>query len=268
MNFNECVDIEYKKCLKLLNIAKKTNFNDTKGRLISSKNNKLYHVYNNEENGCEVRKYINRKNIQLARELASKSYLDNVRQILEKRLYILKELKDKFEIFEIENFYNSMPKNRKELSNLVNISYQQHLKAWKAMPYTGLGFLENAPVIMTKKGERVRSKTEKIIADLLYDYGIEYKYECPIFINGKVYYPDFTFLCPYTLKEIYWEHHGLMDDAKYCNKTIRKLINYEKNGIIRGENLIVTYESEDNVIDMEWVKILIEKHLLHPFVEK
>ena len=48
----------------------------------------------------------------------------------------------------------------------------------------------------TIKGERVRSKSEKIIADELYRYQIPYKYEFPLTLathNRNIQlYPDFT----------------------------------------------------------------------------
>lgn len=48
-------------------------------------------------------------------------------------------------------------------------------------------------MILTDRGERVRSKTEKIMADYFYRKGIEYKYEQPIYLKGLgTVYPDFS----------------------------------------------------------------------------
>lgn len=47
---------------------------------------------------------------------------------------------------------------------------------------------------LTMNGEYVRSKTEKIIADLLYHLGIPYVYECPLQLSDGKVYPDFTIL--------------------------------------------------------------------------
>ena len=51
------------------------------------------------------------------------------------------------------------------------------MKEWKEKGYNKKGFREDAPIILTEKGERVRSKSEKILADYFYRKGIEYKYE-------------------------------------------------------------------------------------------
>lgn len=50
--------------------------------------------------------------------------------------------------------------------------------------------------------ERVRSKSEKILADYFYRRKIPYKYECPLTLKGVgTVYPDFTFLSPKTKKK-------------------------------------------------------------------
>ena len=98
--------------------------------------------------------------------------------------------------------------------------------------YEPKGFREEDPVIVTDRGERVRSKSEKILADYFYRQGIPYKYECPLYLKGfRQVYPDFTFLSRRTGKEIYWEHHGRLDDPLYAQNMVKKLQAYEKNGI-------------------------------------
>ena len=66
---------------------------------------------------------------------------------------------------------------------------------WYEEEYHGKEFKEGVPVILTEKGERVRSKSEKIIADYFYRKNILYKYEKPLYLNGYgIVYPDFTLL--------------------------------------------------------------------------
>ncbi len=51
------------------------------------------------------------------------------------------------------------------------------------------------PIFYTHKGERVRSKSEVIIANLLYKYQIPYRYEFPLTIKDfGITYPDFLIL--------------------------------------------------------------------------
>lgn len=124
-------------------------------------------------------------------------------------------------------------------------------------------FEEDAPLIMTERGERVRSKSEKIMADYFYRHGIEYKYECPIYLKGMgTVYPDFTFFSRWAGEEIYWEHNGKMDDPAYAEKAIRKIQAYENNGIFPGDRLILTYETERNVLSTGKIKQMVERYLV------
>lgn len=75
-----------------------------------------------------------------------------------------------------------------------------------------------------EKGERVRSKSEVIIADMLNRKGISYRYEYPVYLKnvGQIY-PDFTVLDAIRRREIYWEHLGMMDDPDYAEMAILRV---------------------------------------------
>ena len=114
----------------------------------------------------------------------------------------------------------------------------------------------------TIKGERVRSKSEKIIADELFRKGIPYKYECPLYLKGMgTIYPDFTFLSKKTGDEVYWEHFGMMDSPDYARKAVHKIETYENNGIFPGERLIITYETEKSVLGTEKIARMVDRYL-------
>ena len=73
--------------------------------------------------------------------------------------------------------------------------------------YQGKPFDASLPKLYTSREERVRSKSEIIIADTLSRESIPYRYECPLHIPdvGNIY-PDFTVLNVAKRKELYWEH--------------------------------------------------------------
>ena len=112
--------------------------------------------------------------------------------------------------------------------------------------------------ILTEQGEIVRSKSEKIIADKLSLTKIPYYYEVPICLNGFGFVrPDFTILNPYTLKEYYWEHLGMMSSPEYVDKALSKIELYTANGILPGRNLILSYESESHPVSTNYISTLI-----------
>ena len=126
----------------------------------------------------------------------------------------------------------------------------QLLNDWMNEAYKGKEFQEGTMMILSEKGERVRSKSEKILADYFFRNGIPYKYEKPLLLKGYgTVYPDFTLFSPKLRKEIYWEHEGRMDDPVYARSAVKKIYGYEQNGIFEGERLILTYETEETVMN-------------------
>jgi exodeoxyribonuclease V alpha subunit len=87
----------------------------------------------------------------------------------------------------------------------------------------------------------MRSKSEVIIANILLDRNIPFKYEIPLYaIDGTFYLPDFTITIRGT--EWYWEHLGMLSVPTYKKHWEKKKAWYEKNGF--SERLITTSESE------------------------
>ena len=108
----------------------------------------------------------------------------------------------------------------------------------------------------------VRSKSEKILADLFYKKGIPYIYEPMLNLkNGHYIFPDFALLNLRKKKTIYWEHFGVISDSEYAAKSIRKLDEYERQGLISGDNLIFSTESTDNPLNTRLVEAKIDKFL-------
>ena len=115
---------------------------------------------------------------------------------------------------------------------------------------------------LTLNGEYVRSKTEKIIADLLYHLGIPYVYECPLQLSDGKVYPDFTILNKRTRKVYYLEHFGMMDTPEYAAAAVRKIKRYEKSGYFIGENMLATWELSDAPLGTAELERMIRRYCL------
>ena len=124
-------------------------------------------------------------------------------------------------------------------------------------------FYEAGLIHRTARGELVRSKSEVIIADALFDSGIDYAYEKELSLGDDgIKSPDFTIEDAESGSTFYWEHCGLMSDATYRRRWESKQKVYEKHGIIKDKNLIVTEDKPDGSIDSQAIRNLIKKHLL------
>ncbi|MCR5704117.1 MAG: hypothetical protein K6G85_05790 [Eubacterium sp.] len=207
--------------------------------------------------------YLPKKEIELVKRLAQKSYDEKVLKRVSKRLAQIESILRDYEDNEIESIYLKEHPERRKLIEPVELTYQQRIEKWMNVPYADKPFRSDAPVIITNRGIRVRSKSEKIMADYFDSMGVQYKYECPLELKPYgIIYPDFTFLSHKTGRELYWEHEGMMDSPEYARTAVMKIGLYEKNGIFPGEDLIITFETSTSVIDMELVKQFTEKYLI------
>ena len=116
-------------------------------------------------------------------------------------------------------------------------------------------FLEDRLLHRTSRGERVRSKSEVIVADKLHQLGIEYQYELPHYgTDGSYRLPDFTVDDPASGLKVFWEHLGMLSVPEYKRSWDRKLAWYASNGVLPGEGglngiLVTSEDSPSGGID-------------------
>lgn len=203
-----------------------------KGNLCVSKSHNTFQYYRSEEENPNKRYYLDKSKRNLAVALAQRDY--------NKKL--LKELND----------------NLKKLDYFINAYKPQNLSAcYEKLPQEPDG------TFLTLKKEKVRSKSEIIIANLLKEYAIPYHYEFPVKLkNGQFLYPDFLCLNVQTRQEFYWEHCGKMSDSEYTSCMARRLRAFAAAGIIIGKNLLITMETESSPLSTKEVEQIIKNFLI------
>lgn len=113
---------------------------------------------------------------------------------------------------------------------------------------------------MSDKGDLVASKSELLIVNTLYAYGVDYGYEEEREVSGVRLKPDVT-VRRADGSVVIWEHAGLLDDAEYRRKFEKRLELYAKAGFVQGKNLIVTHE-EDGAFSAVTVRRIMETYNL------
>lgn len=94
-------------------------------------------------------------------------------------------------------------------------------------------YLEDKLIHRTRRGEAVRSKSEVVIADLLYSLKVDYRYEQELVADdGSRRLPDFTVDDPASGLKVYWEHLGMMNIPRYAERWSQKLEWYRTQGIL------------------------------------
>ena len=144
-----------------------------------------------------------------------------------------------------------------------NMSDEDYAVIWKAEEYKGKDVEGVTTQFFTDNGERVRSKSEVLIANTLRKYKVPYKYEYPVRLkNGMIIYVDFLALNVHTREQFFWEHLGMMDHPEYAAKAIAKVEGYEETGIYQGKNLILTFETSGQPLKTKAIERMIQRYLL------
>ena len=270
----------------LLASKKKSYEKATQGRIRISQNGGHPEYYLVTERGSLRGKYLPHSQETLARQLAQKDYDARLIKLLQKEIDTLQNyMKQTCNGRAISELYDSLCPARRALITPVTLTDDQYAARWQEVSWTGRSFAPDAPLLYTARGERVRSKSEVIIADTLFRHKIPYRYEFPITLRRNceapfhgdfdklnhrnsgsgdtvTLHPDFLCLNTRTRSEFYWEHFGLMDDPDYSKNTAGKLRLYTENGILPGRNLIITMETQTEPPSIKALEKLIEEFLL------
>lgn len=161
-----------------------------------------------------------------------------------------------------EEVYEHLSAGRRELVRPVRETDAEYIGRWQARTYPKKGFdEEDKSEFYTEQGERVRSKSEMIIANALYHAGIPYHYEMPVYLEGRgEVRPDFTVLNIRRRQEIIWEHLGLLDKPGYAADNTHKIAAYQLNGYRWGESFVITCETGACPLNMRVVNYMIETY--------
>ena len=209
-----------------------------------------------------IRKYMGADQEKLIRKFIQKDYelaLNKKLKTLQKRLQKFISI---YDIKEITDVYDNLLEGRKNYVVPMIESDDMYAVRWLEEHPGNQNTFPEEGMYQTNRGEMVRSKSEKIIADALEKYKVPYQYEPMLELGFSTVYPDFVALNLRTRKTIYWEHLGMTSDIEYAVKNFKKIQAYEKYGYLQGRDLITTMESSEAPIDVKLVEEKIREFLL------
>ena len=111
-----------------------------------------------------------------------------------------------------------------------------------------------------RNGIMVRSKSELVIANHLFDVGLQFHYERPLegtTAPGRLR-PDFSFVTD-AGDVIVWEHLGMLNRDDYRRGWDWKRAWYENNGFRLGESLFTTRDDEHGGLDSGPIEVTAEE---------
>lgn len=231
-----------------------------KGRLRISNDRGCPRYYHVTEHTSHEGDYIPKSNIELAEGLAQKDYnkafLDNARKELKRIERMIKDYSKE----SADSAYTKLNEHRRYLITPYIYTDDKYAEEWLKMDYKTNPYKPEEKTRDTNRGDKVRSKSESFIANILFELGIPYHYEQALKLkSGKTYYPDFTLLKKSTREVFYLEHLGLLDDEAYRKSNLAKIDEYRAGGIYLGKNLLITYETEDSPLDIRGIKRMLKE---------
>ncbi|MBR3143556.1 MAG: hypothetical protein IKF09_10465 [Clostridiales bacterium] len=219
---------------------------------VKHQENRYYYYLVNGDN----EKYINKNNSDTIHALVQKAYVNDVIKASECEMKLIRNILNGYCADAPEELFKNLPEARRKYASPVcfgnRFAYDWANEHYDRSPVTG-GYI-------TMKGDKVRSKSEVIIADRLWLNGIPYRYECPLMVNGKIIHPDFTVLRLSDNKLIYHEHCGMADKNDYAENMVTRINDYNKEGIYLGDRLFLSFETSSTPLDVSVIDNLINTH--------
>lgn len=232
------------------------------GRLRAAHNHGHMQYYWREEKKERLGRYLTRKDAKLIRRLAQKEYDEKVMRCASKEYRLLQKLLELLDAQCLEDIYTELNDLRKPHVSPRAFTEEMLVQKWQSeeYPHKPVPDDESMPEYLTDRGERVRSKSELMLANKMNSYGIPYQYEYPLQLQGfGLIHPDFRILLVRSGRVVYLEHNGMMSDPMYLDSFMKRQAAYIRNGMIPGRDVIFTFESADHPLDSKVINRLCEE---------
>ena len=103
------------------------------------------------------------------------------------------------------------------------------------------------------KDIHIRSRAEMLVAEVLDELQLQYKYEPAVEINGVVYYPDFVVYIEAIDCCFFIEVMGMSDNYEYMMSNVTKLFKYADAGMLMNENLLLIPGTVNYMPDTDYI---------------
>ena len=225
---------------------------------VSEKNGKRYYERVDTIRGKRRVRYLGNGNHPEVQQLQKKHFLKKAVASIEKNLPLMEHFLEQYQRIDPNYMQKHFPKAYQTLPGCCfDAADALNLERWRKAPYFAGRYRWQDLRHKTAKGDKVRSKSEVIIANALQARGLAYRYEEEILVNGVTLHPDFCVFDERENRIIFWEHLGMISDEAYRRHVLDRLALYISCGIVPGVNLILTFDDADGNID----SLMIERTL-------
>jgi hypothetical protein len=255
---------------KQITVLEKEIAASPEGRLLTSISNGVGQFKYRTGTGSDRRVHLSKSEQELIRKLAQKRYAQELLKIYTRNAVSFQ--KAAFALKAVQNPKSAFSKLPKQIQSYCSCAQEvlpdeEYVAQWRksskevAATARPVFHTENC-IYATNNGEKVRSKSEMMIANLLMELHLPYQYEKPLFLNGSWHYPDFTILDLSTRTEVYYEHFGLMDQENYQASAFAKIARYEHAGFALGNQFLFSFESAQTPFDIGQIRHRLQLRFL------
>lgn len=196
--------------------------------------------------------------------LLEKHIIRHGRPILRRNIKILRQLLPALRVYDPDLIVSNLSGTSSILPDRLYLPEQFNAGKWIADTMAGRYSTNPSHpedlIHLTKRGIRVRSKSEVFWDDALSDANAIFRYDSALALkNGKVIYPDFLVFVPESRRLVIIEHFGRMDDPKYAMKNMRRLQEYADSGYILGHDVFFTMETREQPLSHAQIKAVMRQ---------
>ena len=206
--------------------------------------------------------YLTKKDRQLARDLAYKRYLELMIEDMEASKKAILDYQTMFpaDMGRAAQYLFQNEGAGRLLKDCFPVE-NAPLAAWAAQPPATSAPHQEKRIMKCLSGHVVRSKSEQLIDNTLFQAQLAFRYEDPLVLGNEILHPDFTIRHPQTGGFIYWEHFGMMDRPQYIKRAAQTLELYALYNYIPFQNLIVTFETDAIPLDAAQINMVMDYFL-------
>ncbi|MBQ2063697.1 MAG: hypothetical protein II456_03860, partial [Firmicutes bacterium] len=239
---------------KLLALFERLHDSYEPGHLLeTSRNNHLQYAYSRKKNGHRVQTTLSPSTPDGTRQISQlreKKVVTHGQRVLRKNINTIQNALKRLTPYEPEKYAGSfihldclaLP-DRDFLPGQLNTA--KWIRDTLAGNYKTNTYPKEKPQ-ETKSGHIVRSKSEMLWDDILFDLEQLFRYDSAIRLkSGRVIYADFVVLHPQENRLVIIEHFGKLSKPQYAMDALKRLKDYADSGYAIGRDLFYTMETLD-----------------------
>lgn len=194
-------------------------------------------------------------------DLKKRRYITKGLKVLKARIENCRRFLERDQIYDPKQIEKILPRQYRGTSRLdIFLDGDFDPQDWARQPYRRNPVPIQIPHY-TAGGVIVRSKSEAMIGTRLEERNAIFRPEPEVRLKWRSVYPDFETINVKRRKIMYLEHLGRIDDEDYVFRNLGKLQYYAECGIVLGDNLFITYESQSKPLQIQDIDVALDEML-------